>query len=580
MEKIKKSKKKIIIAIIVILILVFVISSFFKKEEVAEPEFDTVAIEKQTLTTTISSTGKITTENSKNVTSQLMNYKITGVNVKVGDTVNVGDVLCTFDTADLAKTVSDLQATVNATNTGSHETILAAERTVQDAERSRNSTLDGLKQQADLARQEYDNHNTPLNNSKADLTNKQNEISNLQNQVASLSNGVNLAKTAVDTATIDRNTAKAAYDSAEAKVNGIQASLDAANADPSQAGLVGGLQIELDIAKRESVAKKQELDAKEQVLSAKTNEYNTQNKNLQEVTGKISSLQADITKLSATIPAQEQAVNALRDAYNKAQKAYDDTAATLNNQVANAQGQLESARAQTSVSTLTVQEQITAYQKQLADTNLKSTVAGTVTAVTAKAGDYYTGGSLVTIEGAESFIVESEIDEYDIADVKVGMEVSIKTDATRDEILEGQVISVAPAATSSVASSAMGMSSMTGATSSGSATYTVKVAINTQNDRLRLGMNSKINIITKKSENVLAVPYDAVTEKEDGSKIVTLIKEDNSEEEVPVTVGLESGYYTEISSDKLKEGLKVKIPKVSGGGIDDLLNSMGATAGM
>lgn len=573
MEKVKKSKKKIIIAIIVILILVSIISNFFKKEDVTEPEFDTVAIEKQTLTTTISSTGKITTENSKNVTSQLMNYKITGVNVKVGDTVNVGDVLCTFDTADLAKTVSDLQATVNATNVGSHETLLATERAVQDAERSRNSNLDQLRQAAETAKQNYDNHNTPLNNSKADLSNKQSEISNLQNQVASLSNGVNLAKAAVDTATAERTTAKSIYEASEAKVDGIQANLDAANADPSQAGLVGGLTIELNTAKAD-------LQVKENTLAGKSAEFNKQNESLQAVTGRIATLQADISKLSASIPVQEQAVNQLKAVYDQAQKAYDDTSATLNNQVANAQGQLESARAQTSVSTLTVQEQITAYQKQLEDTNLKSTVAGTVTAVTAKAGDYYTGGSLVTIEGAESFIVESEIDEYDIADVKVGMEVSIKTDATRDELLSGEVISVAPAATSSVASSQMAAAGMSSAGTSTSATYTVKVAINTPNDRLRLGMNSKISIITKKSENVLAVPYDAVTTKEDGSKIVTLIKDDNSEEEVNVNVGLESGYYTEISSDKLKEGLKVKIPKVSGGGIDELLNSMGATAGM
>lgn len=580
MEKLKKSKKKIIIAIIVVLILVSIISSFFKKEEVTEPEFDTVAIEKQTLTTTISSTGKITTENSKNVTSQLMNHKITGVNVKVGDTVNVGDVLCTFDTADLARTVSDLQASVNATNVGSHETLLATERAVQDAERSRNSTLDGLKQQADLAKQEYDNHNTPLMNNKADLTNKQNEISNLQNQVASLSNSANLAKAAVDTATIERNTAQNLVNQKEANVASADAALKAAQVDPSQLQQVAGLQVALTGAITERDNAKAELQVKENTLATKTAEYNTQNKNLQDVTGKIGTLQTDINKLSVSIPAQEQAVNALRDAYNKAQKAYDDTSATLNNQVANAQGQLESARAQTSVSTLTVQEQITAYQKQLEDTNLKSTVAGTVTAVTAKAGDYYTGGSLVTIEGAESFIVESEIDEYDIADVKVGMEVSIKTDATRDELLEGQVISVAPAATSSVASSQMAAAGMSSTGTSGSATYTVKVAINTPNDRLRLGMNSKISIITKKSENVLTVPYDAVTEKEDGTKIVTLIRDDNSEEQIPVTIGLESGYYTEISSDKLKEGLKVKIPKVSGGGIDDLLNSMGATAGM
>ena len=198
----------------------------------------------------------------------------------------------------------------------------------------------------------------------------------------------------------------------------------------------------------------------------------------------------------------------------------------------------------------------------------------------AKAGDYYAGGALLTIEGVESFIVETEIDEYDIADIKEGMEVVIKTDATRDEELAGKVISVAPASTANAATSAMtGMGTAT--TGSSSATYTVKIELTTPNDRLRLGMNAKLSIITNKSENVLAVPYDAITEKEDGTKSVTIIKDDNSEEEINVTTRLESGYYTEISSDKLKAGMKVKLPKIDGSSsVDELLNSMGATAGM
>ena len=496
-----------------------------------------------------------------------MNHKITGVNVKVGDTVNVGDVLCTFDTADLAKTVSDLQATVNATNVGSHETLLATERAVQDAERSRNSTLDGLKQQADLAKQEYDNHNIPLMNNKVELQAQEAKLNEINTKIPSLTSALKNLENEKNVAQVKVTEQTTNYNNLQTQISGIDQN------DPTQLGVLAELNNKLVGALAEKVKAETELKVKDDA-------YNAANKDLSDANATIASLNKTMPELRQKIAISEPVVNRLKSAYDQAQKAYDDTSATLNNQVANAQGQLESARAQTSVSTLTVQEQITAYQKQLEDTNLKSTVAGTVTAVTAKAGDYYTGGSLVTIEGAESFIVESEIDEYDIADVKVGMEVSIKTDATRDELLSGEVISVAPAATSSVASSQMATVGMSSAGTSGSATYTVKVAINTPNDRLRLGMNSKISIITKKSENVLTVPYDAVTTKEDGTKIVTLIKDDNSEEEISVNVGLESGYYTEISSDKLKEGLKVKIPKVSGGGIDELLNSMGATAGM
>ncbi len=562
----KKRKKIIIITILIVVVLALILTNIFGNKEEEIPNFDTADIETKTLTTSISSTGKIATENSKTVTSQLVNYKVTGVNVKVGDKVNVGDVLCTFDTANLAKNVSDLSATINAGNVTGSVTVASAERAVQDADRSRNSALDPLRQQTDLARQDFQNHEAALNTARANLQSNQDQVKSLEAQIPALTASINAAK-------VERDAASTVYTQKENEYNTAKVALDAAKADPNQLSILTGLETALTGAAQLKETARNELSVKENTLAGEQNKLN-------EVTGKINELNTQIAQLNQSIPAQEQVVNQKRDIYTTTQKKYDDTSASLNNQVANAQGQLESAKAQTSVSNLTVQEQLNVYQKQLEETNLKSTVAGTVTSVVAKAGDYYAGGALLTIEGVESFIVETEIDEYDIADIKEGMEVVIKTDATRDEELAGKVISVAPASTANAATSAMtGMGTAT--TGSSSATYTVKIELTTPNDRLRLGMNAKLSIITNKSENVLAVPYDAITEKEDGTKSVTIIKDDNSEEEINVTTGLESGYYTEISSDKLKAGMKVKLPKIDGSSsVDELLNSMGATAGM
>ncbi len=562
----KKRKKIIIITILIVVVLSLILTNIFGNKEEEIPNFDTADIETKTLTTSISSTGKIATENSKTVTSQLVNYKVTGVNVKVGDKVNVGDVLCTFDTANLAKNVSDLSATINAGNVTGSVTVASAERAVQDADRSRNSALDPLRQQTDLARQDFQNHEAALNTARANLQSNQDQVKSLEAQIPALTASINAAK-------VERDAASTVYTQKENEYNTAKVALDAAKADPNQLSILTGLETALTGAAQLKETARNELSVKENTLAGEQNKLN-------EVTGKINELNTQIAQLNQSIPAQEQVVNQKRDIYTTTQKKYDDTSASLNNQVANAQGQLESAKAQTSVSNLTVQEQLNVYQKQLEETNLKSTVAGTVTSVVAKAGDYYAGGALLTIEGVESFIVETEIDEYDIADIKEGMEVVIKTDATRDEELAGKVISVAPASTANAATSAMtGMGTAT--TGSSSATYTVKIELTTPNDRLRLGMNAKLSIITNKSENVLAVPYDAITEKEDGTKSVTIIKDDNSEEEINVTTRLESGYYTEISSDKLKAGMEVKLPKIDGSSsVDELLNSMGATAGM
>lgn len=49
---------------------------------------------------------------------------------------------------------------------------------------------------------------------------------------------------------------------------------------------------------------------------------------------------------------------------------------------------------------------------------------------------------MLVIQDNSSFIVEASVDEYDIADISKGMSVVIKTDATGDQELDGEVIYV------------------------------------------------------------------------------------------------------------------------------------------
>ena len=146
-----------------------------------------------------------------------------------------------------------------------------------------------------------------------------------------------------------------------------------------------------------------------------------------------------------------------------------------------------------------------------------------------------------------------------------------KTDATREEQLEGEVTFVSPVPTSAAASSsAMGSGSATSLTTGGGkATYQIKVAIRTATDRLRLGMTAKMNIVLNEVEHVLTVPYDAVQTDENGDTVVYVLeqtmdaegKTTQEQRPVAVTVGTEGDYYVEVSGDGLEEGMKVAIPK-------------------
>ena len=559
----KKRKKKIIIAIVVLIIILLIVFNKNKNKE-EELDYEIGKIEKQTLINSISSSGNIKTEESKNVTSVLVGSKITNVNVKVGDQVNVGDVLISFDAETLRKTASDLATSINTAKQQTDVGINSAERAVQDAENSKTTTLEQAEKVRNQAQSAYDQATQAKNSSlpgiNATITSLQTEMATyvpIEQKYNSASDEVAKAQLAVN--------------SAQENYNSVVARLTPTVSDPS---LVGSL-AEVFEANATLTAANTALTTSQTNLTNAKNAYDA-------ISARYTAIQEQIASLSAQIATLSQTVEQTKAAYEQAVTNYNNTKSSLDSAILNAKDAVTNARLSSNTSTLSLEEQLTSINKQLEDANLKSTVSGTVTSVNIKKGDTYQGGTLLTIEGVETFIVEANVDEYDVSDIKEGMDVIIKTDSTREEELAGVVTFVAPSSiqATSASSAITGSVGATAGATSG-ASYLVKIEVLTQNDRLRLGMTSKLKIITAKSEDTLAVPYDAVNEKEDGKKYITIIHDDNSMEDIEVEIGLESGYYTEIKSDKISEGMQIKLPKVEGNtSLDDLLNSMGATGGI
>ncbi len=238
--------------------------------------------------------------------------------------------------------------------------------------------------------------------------------------------------------------------------------------------------------------------------------------------------------------------------------------------------------------TKTLRRQLDSYMDDLEDYQVEAPITGIVTEINVQEGNGFSSGNIITIQNCDVLYIRTEIDEYDIPDIKEGQKVIFKTDATRDEELEGIIDTISPTATA--VSSASGSAASTG----NNATYAVKVRILTKEDRLKLGMSAKLSIITEEKNDVLTVPYDAIKENEDGKQVVVLLSqakpaitlqvekpkkwyekllnafknqpdtppfEPRSEKEVPVQVGMESDYYTEVSGAGIKEGEEVLIPE-------------------
>lgn len=196
-------------------------------------------------------------------------------------------------------------------------------------------------------------------------------------------------------------------------------------------------------------------------------------------------------------------------------------------------------------------------QNTLDEATITAPVSGVVTAVYAKVGEPG-NGLLFVIEDTESLKVTTYIKEYDIGNITEGMKVTIKSDATGDKEIPGTITYIAPAA----------VKTDTGTTKTTDNNSTVEfeaeVQVDEQNSGLRIGMNTRLTVLVDERDDVYGVPYDSVVEKADGTQVLYVAEPQSSEgkdtyvvTEVPVTTGLETDFYVEVSGDSITDGMIV-----------------------
>jgi HlyD family secretion protein len=135
--------------------------------------------------------------------------------------------------------------------------------------------------------------------------------------------------------------------------------------------------------------------------------------------------------------------------------------------------------------------------------NVTASIGGLVVTKSANNGDtLQPGKSIISIVDTSSYKIKVSVDELDIAKVKNGQKVEIKFDALKNKVYEGAVESI----------------SQLGDTQNNVTTYGVVISIKDLAG-VKLGMNASVNILIESKENVLAVPVEALIER-NGEKYV------------------------------------------------------------
>lgn len=249
--------------------------------------------------------------------------------------------------------------------------------------------------------------------------------------------------------------------------------------------------------------------------------------------------------------------------YSTAQSDYDKALVAMENAKARAEQDLETAKssyetAETNYNNKSQRIALEKQQSELEKCQIKAPIDGTVTVVNAVVGNPGTG-ILFEIENLEAMEIKASIKEVDIVNVKVGQRTEIKTDATGETAIAGEIASVSPSAKKGGVNSVKADSQGTSSSDTG---FETKIKINEMNENIRPGMSARVNIIVNEKSDIYTVSSDSIVESENGKSIYVAEKSGKKAneyiiKEIPVETGVESDFSVEISGEEITDGLIV-----------------------
>ena len=200
-NKKKKSKKKIIaIAVVVLVIGLCIVNSLMKPKKKAVEEdlgIDVQELHKHDLSKSFGVTGTVESQNVLTVSTDIT-YKIKELNVSLGDYVNEGDVLCSFDDKELNDLIAELELQVSEAEKLSAKNTEITKRALDDAINNKTTEVNNATNAYNTLVDEYNK----INNTYNALADKNTpEAVEMAASVKEAEKAMNDAKTNIDTVT-------------------------------------------------------------------------------------------------------------------------------------------------------------------------------------------------------------------------------------------------------------------------------------------------------------------------------------------------------------------------------------------
>ena len=552
----KRKKKKLKKRWIILAVVVLLAAGFFllrKKGTAAQSVLasDTTVLSYTDLESSISATGTVESSETTKVYSTLA-YQVKSVLVEVGDVVQEGDLLAELDAEAIENQIATQQTSMEVASGSANAQVQSAydayDNYKQGLDAGLNASLISAQAQVDNAYDAYVKASNAYDRYKENVNLGENtQVLSAEASRNNASSALDQAEQSYKKAKSARNEARSAYQALKQELETAQSTLDDLKAAevPDEAAI--------------EAAQTSVNTLTEKTAEAKAN-YDTLDSQVSSLSTSVDSAQSayDIAQATynAALRGEDQALSDYADAVDSAWRAYQTALTSLDSTKKGTEDQLESfsdtlASANAGANTAVTQESIRQLNKTLDDTKITASVSGTVTAVYATVGSSGSG-LLFVIEDTNNLVVSTSVKGYDLGDVKTGMAVEIKSDATGDDVISGTLTTIAPTAKKN----AMGETE-----ASSDPSFDAEVKVEEINSGLRIGMEARLSYIVAQESHVLAVPYEAVYTDENGQSCILVVRtaDDGTMtlEKLPVTTGLDDDLDIAVSGPGVEEGLRV-----------------------
>jgi RND family efflux transporter MFP subunit len=190
------------------------------------------------------------------------------------------------------------------------------------------------------------------------------------------------------------------------------------------------------------------------------------------------------------------------------------------------------------------EKRVASLVAQIAENTIVAPLDGIISKLDIRTGETsVVSAAIARVVGNTTLLIEARVPESDIANIRIGMKASVTFDAlSPSDVFEGEVDSIDPAAT----------------TVQDVVSYKVRFRLTKQDERLREGMTSDIDVVTAQADDVVVVPFRAII-KESGKTYVKLKRLDGSFDRIPVAIGIEGDEGTVEILSGLSAGDEVAI---------------------